>query len=810
MASSRHKDTAELGAPLEVETMNLEDAVKLLNLRSSRSGESWEDSLELVRAFGCLPLGIDQATAYIRRTKVSYKQFLTSFNKRRRFLLDSELPGFWNYTKAVRNEKNNPATECEVRIGVWTTWEMSLALLERSHLGHKTARLLGFSALVNGCNISQSFLEPILEDFVGLKPDRDDFLLNMIADASDLSLVENMFHNSRGACYSIHPLITEWLWRRQAEDSFHKDIQQAVASIASFISSNTHHSQEVDYEVLGHIQSCLRLVHNHGMGDNVKLGKGAFREIGITISDFLSGCNAIENGEEILQTVVSEVYDSPKAPGTELSAELSGALSSLGFLALERGDLKEGTRHFLTVVSACYGQPSFSTIYALKQLCFIYMAQGDLQKAIFQCLEIFSRVPPHFRKDELRMWALLLDGIMRGFYHLLSLPSWTIDSLYKIDSLTAKAARILRSGITLLTAMMTRITPQAESLLSSLIHYHSGLILILSNSRTGALEEFRLSLHTLSRVLPRNLVENSFSIEYQLGLYVAVGTLAQVHFVGSADSYMDIFSDTPAELRDSWMSLTGDIEHSYVPDPVIFFQENPTIIDQIRFMSELDLYSPADIDSILYSFTLLDEYDEPDASYGGQDRPWAEIQHLAAELKLKNKRTSEIIAKVQDGIRIRESICGASDVELLMAKYHLGAHYFRQAEFLQAAKIYREISDAAEGMESTKWMLLSSVHGQARCMLRLKRPEDFNNIKKSFPHLNWQAFEAKEQKLEGIIKDERRKLVDRLFHGRSVEDIISVAETHLGQTQDIESRQLDLYILERGNHLLSSQQEPES
>lgn len=97
MASSRHKDTAELGVPLEVETMNFEDAVELLNLRSSRSGESWEDSLDLVRAFGCLPLGIDQATAYIRRMKVSYKQFLTSFNKKRCFLLDSELPGFWNY-----------------------------------------------------------------------------------------------------------------------------------------------------------------------------------------------------------------------------------------------------------------------------------------------------------------------------------------------------------------------------------------------------------------------------------------------------------------------------------------------------------------------------------------------------------------------------------------------------------------------------------------------------------------------------------------------------------------------------------------
>ncbi|KAF3407272.1 hypothetical protein DPV78_000058 [Talaromyces pinophilus] len=546
------------------------------------------------------------------------------------------------------------------------------------------------------------------------------------------------------------------------------------------------------------------------MGDNVKLGKGAFREIGITISDFLSGCNAIEQGEEILQTVVSEVYDSPKAPGTELSAELSDALISLGFLALERGDLKEGTRHFLTVVSACYGEPSLSTIHALDQLCLIYMAQGDLQKAIDQCLKVFGRVPPHFQTDELIMWALLLNEIMRGFYFLLSLSPPMIDSPYKIDSLRAKAAKTLRSDTTLLTAMMTEITLQTENLLSPLAHYYLGLILILRNSRTGALEEFRSSLQIISRELSRDLVEDPFSIEYQLGLYVAVGTLAQVHFVGNADSYMYIFSDTPEKLRDSWMSLIADIEHSYVPDPVIFFQENPAIIDQIRFTNEGDLYSPAETDHILYSFILSDENDEPDASYGGQDRPWAEIQHLAAELKLKNQRTSEVIAKVQNGIRIRESICGASDVELLMAKYHLGAHYFRQAEFLQAAKIYKEISDAAEGMESAKWMLLCSVHAQARCMLRLKRPEDFNNIKKSFPNINWQAFEAKEQKLEGIIKDERRKLVDRLFHGRSVKDMISVVESRLGQTQDIESRHLYLYILERGNHLLSSQQEPES
>lgn len=803
MVSSCHKDTAELGIPLEVETMNLEDAVQLLNPRSRRSGESLEDSLEFVRAFGCLPLGIDQAAAYIRRTKVSYKQFLTSFNERRRFLLDSELPGFWNYTKAVRNENNNPETE--VKIGVWTTWEMSLALLERSPLGNKTVRLLSFSALINGRNISQSFLEPILEKFVGLKPDRDDFLLSMIADASDLSLVENLFHNSRGACYSIHPLIIEWLWRRQAEDSFQKDIRQAIASIASFISSDTHHSQEMDYEVLGHIQSCLRLIHNHGMGDNAKIGKGAFREIGITISNFLSGNSAIEQGEEILQTVVSEVYNSRKAPGTELGIELLKALNDLGSLALERGDLKEGTRHFLSVVSACHEQPSLSTIYALNRLCFIYMAQGDLQKAINQCLEVLSCAPPCLRMNSLKRWALLLNEVMHGFYYLLSPSSQMVDSVYKRDSLRAKATRTLRSGITLLSAMMTRITLQTENLLSPLGHYHLGLILILRNSRTRAIEEFRLSLQILSRLLPRNLVENSFSIEYQLGLYVAVGTLAQVHFVGNADSDMYILSDTPAKLRQSWMSLTGDIEHLHVPDPVIFFQENPAIIVQARS----NQYSPARIDYILLSFISFDQNHEADDSYGGQNRPWAQIRNLAVGLELKKNRTSESIAEVQNGIRIRESIYGASDLELLGAKFNLGSHYFREAKLLQAAEIYKEISDAAVGMESTKWMLLSSIRAQAKCMLQLKRQEDFNNIKKTFPDINWQTFEAEEQKLKEKEKEQSKKIGD-LMHGMSVPELISVSETLLGQTEDESQRQLCLQLLARANRLLSSQQELEN
>lgn len=691
---------------------------------------------------------------------------------------------------------------------------MSLALLERSHLGRKTARLLSFSALINGRNISQSFLEPILEKFVGLKPDRDDFLLNMIADASDLSLVENLFNNSRGACYSIHPLIIEWLWRRQAEDSFQKGIQQAIASIASFISSDIHHSQEVDYEVLGHIQSCLRLIHNHGMGDNVKLGKGAFRGIGITISNFLSGSNAIEQGEKILQTVVSEVYDSPNVPGTELGPELSKALYDLGFLALKRGDLQEGTRHFLTVVSACNGQPSLSTIYALNHLCLIYMAQGDLQKATNQCLKVFSRVPPHFQTDELIMWAVLLNEIMHGFYFPLSLSSSMIDSLYKRDSLTAKAARTLRSGITLLTAMMTRITLQTENLLSSLIHYHLGLILILSNSRTGALEEFRLSLQTLSRVLPRNLVENSFGIEYRLGLYVAVGTLAQVHFVGNADPCLYILSqaDTPAKLRESWMSVTKGIEHSFVPDPVIFFLENPAIIEQGRFTNGGILYPPAGIDHILFSLILFDRNDEASASDGGQDRPWAKIRNLAIGLGLRNKGSAEIIAKVQNGIRIRESICGASDVELIMAKHHLGSHYFQLGQFLQAAKIYKEISDAAVGMESAKRILLFSINAQARCMIRLKRQESFNNIKNSFPDINWQEIEAEEQEFEKKEKDELSKLVDLFSHERSVrvQDIILMVEKCLGRAQDESERQLALHVLERANRLISLQQESEN
>lgn len=106
-------------------------------------------------------------------------------------------------------------------------------------------------------------------------------------------------------------------------------------------------------------------------------------------------------------------------------------------------------------------------------------------------------------------------------------------------------------------------------------------------------------------------------------------------------------------------------------------------------------------------------------------------------------------------------------------------------------------------------MLLSSIRAQAKCMLQLKRQEDFNNIKKTFPDINWQTFEAEEQKPKEKEKEQSKKIGD-LMHGMSVPELISVSETLLGQTEDESQRQLCLQLLARANRLLSSQQEPEN
>jgi hypothetical protein len=163
---------------LSVDSMILDDAIELLDVRSERHDESREDAISVVETLGRLPLAIDQAAAYIRYTRHSFQKFVQDFCERKDILVDADLPIFWDYKKKRRSGQDN--TETDRKLGVWTTWQLSLDLLEAGNNGASCVHLLTLSAILNGRNISQAFLGPWLKyfgDTINSSPPVEDLLL---------------------------------------------------------------------------------------------------------------------------------------------------------------------------------------------------------------------------------------------------------------------------------------------------------------------------------------------------------------------------------------------------------------------------------------------------------------------------------------------------------------------------------------------------------------------------------------------------------------------------------------------------------
>jgi hypothetical protein len=131
LVTSRLRATAEVvDSSREVEVMSEREAISLLVARAdlpkpkSASPEQTQAS-DIVKKLDCLPLALDIASAYIRQQKVTLKSFLERFDREKAAIL-KHIPTSWQY-----KDYGNP-NEKERRLGVITTWELSLRLCKSS------------------------------------------------------------------------------------------------------------------------------------------------------------------------------------------------------------------------------------------------------------------------------------------------------------------------------------------------------------------------------------------------------------------------------------------------------------------------------------------------------------------------------------------------------------------------------------------------------------------------------------------------------------------------------------------------------
>lgn len=244
--TSRNRELGRLGTLLEITPVSTEEGVRLL-LRGYNINDVQEQhrdaASEIVERLGHLALAIDQAAAYIKHKRMPLdrlRNFLTTYEAERQKILSYTPKNFWEYE----------------HINAFTTWELSFQQLGSGDEWwiKATGHFLTLSAFFAPITITESLFllyhERCHIDWIrifikdgGLQDDEDsdeskskeddqaddqssgrnsddiwdpDRFWDVIARSDELSLVQSISPGTgpEGACFSLHPLIRDWLQLR--------------------------------------------------------------------------------------------------------------------------------------------------------------------------------------------------------------------------------------------------------------------------------------------------------------------------------------------------------------------------------------------------------------------------------------------------------------------------------------------------------------------------------------------------------------------------------------------------------------------
>jgi len=221
---------------LKVGELDLDDAIELLLLRS-RVGAAGETSgakteaAEIVKELACLPLAIEQASAYIREASRDLFKFLPSYRNDRK-------------THHARLSKGNRSYYSG---SVSTTWHLSFERIEQNNSdAPKLLRLLSF---LNPDGILTDFLDTGKE---GLSAElaeivsQDDRLNEALAELERFSLIGRQDDISSGQTILIHRLVQSVIKDDMSPDIF-STMMEAVIGLCD--SAFPYFDYNVDHEL---------------------------------------------------------------------------------------------------------------------------------------------------------------------------------------------------------------------------------------------------------------------------------------------------------------------------------------------------------------------------------------------------------------------------------------------------------------------------------------------------------------------------------------------------------------------------------
>jgi len=245
-------DSVGIFNPIELEEMSPEDAKKFLLMRTGRhdlEADENEAVEQLAHKLDYLPLALEQAGAYIKQLRSSFRDYLASYNKRGLELLEKgTAPG--NYGKSVR-----------------TTWSLNFQQVEE--VSKASADVLRVSAFLSPDRIPN---ELIGMGAAELGPELSSQLANVETDPLVFDEVLNpliqysLIHRDlNSSTYDIHRLVQAVLkegMNNEARQLWIERTVNAIARVLPEVDIDEPSSWDEIERILPHAQICSELIES--------------------------------------------------------------------------------------------------------------------------------------------------------------------------------------------------------------------------------------------------------------------------------------------------------------------------------------------------------------------------------------------------------------------------------------------------------------------------------------------------------------------------------------------------------------------
>src|SRR5260221_232550 len=375
LITSRHAGCKELGQSIELDHMEKEEGLQLLLRSSTVDTDEMDCAEEILSLLGNLPLGIDQARAYISKRRLGLRAFVTEYERRKRSVMQ-ETPRFWQYRRMLPGKD-------ETHLNLLTTWEMSLPLLGVGEQAAELEKVITLLAFFNPVNVSERLFSndedddnPTTSPMSIFKEDGHWNHLKFedaIAKMQELSLLQFSHSAENEITISLHSMVSEWLRIRLDKSSQPTFLAAAILHLEYHLLSIGDSDHKTRFEGQAHLDTIWRGVESFNLGDH-------FLEARIIFGNFYLDQGRLKDAEMMYSRALAG-YE--KALGHEHTSTLN-TVNNLGLLYADQGRLEDAEMMYnraLAGYEKVLGHVHTSTLDTVNNLGLLYADQGRLKDA---------------------------------------------------------------------------------------------------------------------------------------------------------------------------------------------------------------------------------------------------------------------------------------------------------------------------------------------------------------------------------------------------------------------------------------------